>query len=559
MFIPILLTNLFFYQVITKRVYEQKMEDVTLTFKQIQSDFSQVVDEAVGSTTVLYTDVRLYDYLDREYARLADYIAVYDQYLRGLLNKYGPIYHSVYAITLYSDNPTLSYSGGVNNLTDEVKQSDWYQELNRSRYSIPLFIRTPYDGGDTFSVIRLLNYYKAYDKWEKILKIDLNMDTIRHIFSNVTFPGYIYLLDDSGRIQYSTDPGVDWHSGEIIFSSRQLSPDMIVLTESLNNRNYFQNWKIVGVIQEAVLLDEVRKSGRFIFYMAAANLLIPTFIIVLISRSLHARLALIVQYIRKVKNQQFDTIDRHEEYRDEIGEITREFNRMTRQINKLINEVYVASIQKKDLELKKKQAQLNALQSQINPHFIFNALETIRMRSMIKDEAETAEMIANLARILKKSFIWGRDWVTLQEEMDLILSFLEIQQYRFEQQLNYEVDVHPSAYPCLIPNMILLPFVENACLHGIKPSKQGGTIWIKVQVVSGWLQVGIEDNGVGIAPDKLNQIKQSLMADEEMGESVGIKNVFMRLNMHYGQQFNLDIHSQVGQGTAVHLSIPARG
>src|SRR5690606_33078744 len=94
---------------------------------------------------------------------------------------------------------------------------------------------------------------------------------------------------------------------------------------------------------------------------------------------------------------------------DEIGQLTSEFNRMTLQIKSLINDVYVADIQKKNLEIERRRAQLNALQSQINPHFLFNALETIRMRSLIKKENETAKIIHNMAKIFRSSLTWSKD------------------------------------------------------------------------------------------------------------------------------------------------------
>ncbi|MFD1907155.1 sensor histidine kinase [Paenibacillus rhizoplanae] len=102
--------------------------------------------------------------------------------------------------------------------------------------------------------------------------------------------------------------------------------------------------------------------------------------------------------MKSVKDKNFGLIPYHLE-RDEIGELTVEFNRMSKRIENLINDVYVAEIQKKELELRQRQAQLHALHSQINPHFLFNALETIRMRSMMKGETQTARTIQNMAKI----------------------------------------------------------------------------------------------------------------------------------------------------------------
>lgn len=145
-----------------------------------------------------------------------------------------------------------------------------------------------------------------------------------------------------------------------------------------------------------------------------------------------------------MKHQQFEPI-KQPETSDEIGQLTAEFNRMTLTIHRLINDVYVADIEHKNLELQRRHAQLNALQSQINPHFLFNALETIRMRSLMKDEDETARIIQHMAKIFRNALTWNRDKVSIREELEYVTCFLEIQKYRFGDKLNYTIDLDPEA------------------------------------------------------------------------------------------------------------------
>src|SRR5699024_7083208 len=150
------------------------------------------------------------------------------------------------------------------------------------------------------------------------------------------------------------------------------------------------------------------------------------------------------------------------------------------------------------LQLQKQQAQLSALQSQINPHFLFNTLETIRMRSLIKNETETAHIIQNMAKMLRNSITWGKDWVTIEEEVNIIQSFLEIQQYRFDEKLSYEIKIEPTSRLATIPNISILPFVENASIHGIEPKKGRGNIHIEIdKTMEKQLLIEIIDDGVG--------------------------------------------------------------
>src|SRR5690606_22873916 len=241
----------------------------------------------------------------------------------------------------------------------------------------------------------------------------------------------------------------------------------------------------------------------FVLYLAIPNVVVPTLIILWITRSLHVRIVRILKHMKRVKNHVFETI-RDAETKDEIGQLTTEFNRMTLQIERLIRDVYMADIAKKGLELKSSQAELHALQSQVNPHFLFNALETIRMRSLMKQEDETARIIHNMAKIFRKSLQWGKDRVPVKDEMDLVVCFLEIQKYRFGDKLNYRLDIDKEAEKSLLPKMTLQPLVENASIHGIEPLKQAGTIWVSVKQTNVGLVCTVRDNGIGMSRERLD-------------------------------------------------------
>lgn len=555
-FLPIVLTNVIFYQVTTNNVKKQKMDDLAKVMNQIKSDFQESIVHAVGVSSALYTDSKINEFLDKDYQSSADYIEAYDTQLRGF-NKYTPVFSAIESIQFYSDNNTVVYSGGVNPISSFIAQENWYKELTRKPDSFPLVIKT---GGtyqrDTISIIRELNFFKVYNSTKKIVKIDIDQDMINHIFNNANLEGELYLLNDKDQIEYTTDPMINWRE-EIINIGEISKPDKVIsLEEKYDIDHFLTNWKIVAVLDESQLLDNMSESLYFLFFLAIFNIIVPTAIIIFISQSINLRLNKVLNYMKKMKNQSFETIDGIQ-YKDEIGQLTSEFNRMSRRINELINDVYVANIQKKDLDLQRKQAQISALQSQINPHFLFNALETIRMRSIIKKEDETAKIIQNMAKMLRKSFTWGRDWVTVKEELAVILSFLEIQKYRFDEKLEYILSIDEDAYEEIIPNMILLPFVENASIHGVEHKKEKGVIEIIIKRHADYLICEIKDNGPGIEEVKLHQLLESLKMEEAIGENVGIKNVYYRLKMYYGSDFHFDIKSDLLEGTTISVHLPS--
>lgn len=565
-FIPIVLTNVIFYNVTTNNVKNQRIKDISRAVEQINKEFHAEIEDAVTVSSVFNIDYNLNEILETAYKDPAAYVEAYDSYFRRILNSYTPVYTSVQNIKIYVENPTMLHSGGIGYLSDKVKQSDWFNILEGRKSAHPIFIRTQQEDlysnkdaiRDTFSVIREMNFYDSNNKWRKFLKIDLKTNSIEQIFQNLNLQGYIYLVNDKDQVEYTTDPKVDWRKAEVAFQSLEFTSDVIEINAENSYVSYLEGWKIIGTISEEEVLRDVRQSREFVIGLASVNIIIPTLIILFITRSMNVRLVQILRHMKKVKNQNFDTI-KQTEYLDEIGQLTSEFNRMTIQVKSLIDDVYVADIQTKSLELERRKAQLNALQSQINPHFLFNALETIRMRSLIKDETETARIIHNMAKIFRTSLTWGKDRVAVSEEMEFIVCFLEIQKYRFEDRLSYQIYIDPSASVCTIPKMMFLPFVENASIHGIEPLKSGGRIDVRIEREADELVFAIRDNGIGMEAEKVKQFYGYLESEEEIGERIGVQNVIYRLKLIYGDRFQLLIESEPMQGTYINLRIPVNG
>ncbi|MDI4647807.1 sensor histidine kinase [Cohnella hashimotonis] len=555
-FIPVVLTNVIFYNITTNNVKKQKMRDISLAIEQIRNDFMTQVNVAVGISAVIYNDALLIEYMDKNYDVPSDYVYNYQTYIISMLNKYSPVYEAIQRITLYSDNDTLIYGGQVEPVMASTREQPWYRLVRDSALSAPIVLRTTSDypgaTGDMLSVVRKIADTEAAEPWEKYMKIDLHPEAIKEIFHNVTLEGDLYLLQGN-EIQYTTNPEVDL-AQTADFAATPVSKDTIVIDEDFKGVPYLSDWRIVGRFKESAVLEEVRKSKYFVLYLAIPNVLLPTLIIIWFSRSLNARLVRILKHMKKVKNHTFETIAR-QDAQDEIGQLTAEFNRMTLQIKSLIHDVYIADIQKKELLIKRNQSQLHALQSQINPHFLFNSLETIRMRSLMKKEEETARIIHSMAKIFRKSLTWGKDWVTIRDELDLVACFLDIQKYRFGDKLDYRIEADESVLGLMIPKMTLQPLVENASIHGIEKLKEGGLIRIAVAKTAEGLVCTVQDNGAGIPPDRLASILSELEQSEEMGESVGIKNVYYRLKLYYKDKFGFEVSSKEGEGTTFRLVV----
>jgi two-component system, LytTR family, sensor kinase len=192
-------------------------------------------------------------------------------------------------------------------------------------------------------------------------------------------------------------------------------------------------------------------------------------------------------------------------------------------------------------------ARMDALTSQINPHFLFNTLNTVS--SLIRYDPDTARgVVIKLSNILRRLLRKHETFVALQEELDFIDDYLDIEVARFgRDNLVIHKQVNEDTLDCFVPSMLLQPIVENALKHGLAAKIGGGALTIRTELQDGRLIVAIEDNGVGISKERMAQVFE---------DGIGISNVHERLRVLYGADFRMDISSQEGEGTRIRIEIP---
>lgn len=199
-------------------------------------------------------------------------------------------------------------------------------------------------------------------------------------------------------------------------------------------------------------------------------------------------------------------------------------------------------------------AELRALQAQINPHFLFNALNTIS--TFVRTKPDSArDLLHHLSDFFRKNLHGGKEMVTLHEEINHVQDYLAIEKARFGEKLNVTIDLPPEILQVTVPSLILQPLVENAVRHGIASSRKGGSICINGKKVKGNMLIVVSDDGVGITPEKLKELLIKEVSSE-IGAGIGLRNVHERLLNLYGKDYPLKIESQPNKGTKVSLRIP---
>lgn len=200
------------------------------------------------------------------------------------------------------------------------------------------------------------------------------------------------------------------------------------------------------------------------------------------------------------------------------------------------------------LEARLAETELKALREQLRPHFLFNTLNTIAVLVRENKNDEAVNLIARLSTLLRMSLDQTRvHEVTLRQEMDFIGRYIEIQQARFSDRLQVDIEIEEAALEARIPNLLLQPLVENAILHGIAPKSEPGRVTIRGRVEAGRLHLEVQDDGAGIND-----------GTRRAREGIGLTNTRERLARLYGAQGQLSLRSTSGRGVAVHVILPLR-
>lgn len=241
----------------------------------------------------------------------------------------------------------------------------------------------------------------------------------------------------------------------------------------------------------------------------------------------------------------------------ELAAIGQEFTDMMTDISELNRRIFQTSTTLYEAKIQKQEAEISYLRSQVNPHFLYNTLEVIRRMALERGASEISEITMDIAKIFRYS-TKGEPLVCLKEELQILEAYIHIQQSRFQKKLEVIYHFPEETLRLKVIKMLLQPLVENAIFHGLETKNGIGTLFIGARIQEGRLIISIRDDGVGIPPDKLEQIHKELHSDVyDTSRHVGIINTHARIQLQYGKEYGLQIESSQDEGTYITLSLPA--
>ena len=321
-----------------------------------------------------------------------------------------------------------------------------------------------------------------------------------------------------------------------------------LITEEIQEYVYYEALELEKV-KEAIQAD-INNMLSVSLIILVVVLVITWTLVIVISDSISKPLQHLCELTKQVGSGDF-SMQKINGSGDEVATLESSFNTMVGKIEELVANVRCEQVNLRRTELK-------LLQAQINPHFLYNTLDTIIWMAEDGQSEEVVEIVGALSDFFRVSLSKGRDYITLKEEESHVKSYLQIQQFRYADILEYEIDIPEELGEYNILKLTLQPIVENAIYHGVKQKRGKSKIMIHGSYKENHILLTVEDNGIGIQEEKLKQIRLHLEKEnpEITDRGFGLANVNARIRLNYGKEYGLSIDSTYGAGTKVSMILP---
>lgn len=552
--IPLVLTDSIILYILYDAEKKEQLHESENLANAVRYNLEYTFEEVVKEMNDIYVDSEINSFLNEEYKNGYEFYAASVELSRKTsLNMSGG--YDISNVVIYADNDTIINGGHFYRLS-EAENTEWYRKYLESGKNLT-FVSYYVGKSDMsalsmrrISLVRRLDYYKK-DSCEKVLRVDLDYNRIVRELAQISYENNIYVCQGD-RVLFSNGG----HSGSQEDFHRLTGEEPVACKRSLDL--YGQEIDVLVLKPQNSVFQQLEKHIPLIVFLVVANLLLPVIMVSMVNKSFTQRLWELEAAFDQIQGGTLQGIA-NVRGKDEIGILMQNYNRMVKRMNDLIQRVYKDRLERQEIDLARQNAELLAPHSQINPHFLFNVLESIRMRSLIQGEEVTAGMIEKLAILERQNINWASDHVRLEEEMSFVGAYLELQQYRFGSRARYEIDLPEDCADYYIPKLTLTTFVENACVHGME--KKASTCWIYVRVYlrGSLLYIEIEDTGSGMEEETVQKMNESMrncsIDDIKENKHVGIINACLRLKMISEGNVKFFLESEPGVGTFMTIRV----
>lgn len=560
--LPFMIVGLFVVHEFRQTALTRATEQSESTVERVKSRVQEMLGVPMLLSNQLSVDTDMEDIATTRYQNVFQVVDAYWSYTK--FKVFLDFNSEITRVKVYADNPTLIDNWEFTPLDAKTQQTFWYQAAiaQTGRLGWYYFPNESRSSTSMLSLVRSVYFQKT--RSVGLLQVDVNTNELNAIMAQEE--PEIALADEHGVVVASNRPGMigkklnelDW--GEQIASLEPGKYELAVggvssqvIVDALKPENSYNGLKVVSVFPVESIMKEANRISTIGFQIMSVVFVVSLVLIYSICTVLTNRLLKFSKQINKVSMGNFNT-ELTVDGSDEIGQIKRQFNQMVGSIRELVDEVQSSHEQTRELERKQNEIKLKMLASQINPHFLYNALESIRMKAHLKGEKEISQTVKMLGKLMRKNLELTGKEIALAEEFEILRCYLEIQKFRHEDRLDYELHLDPSVERASLLPLLIQPLVENSVVHGLERAVEGGTVVVRAYPEDELLRVVVEDDGIGMSAAKREDVLRSLASQE--ADRIGLHNIQHRLVMTYGERSGLTIESEEHRGTRISFCIP---
>lgn len=556
--LPIVGTGLFINYTTTQSFINQSQLLMKQSLIQKREIINYKIDSIERTSIYITQNPQIIRYLDipfeNNYRSYENYYFTFCPLFESYIMQNQYIYNTI----LYVENTTFPDAwNGIYHM-DRIKENERFRMLLEEDKKMEMWYPI-HDSQDSkekvFSFARKLISFSEM-KVIGILEIEITEKLLfKDLYKDKKLVEYYLVLDDKGNVITTNLPSSFLNSLKVRRLLTQAKENVIDGVLEFENQRFIASTvpisrigcSLVGISPLTTFMADNGDYRTMILVVIAISLILFGTIIHLVANRLTKRLKILVKALKSMRNDNINVkipVVSH----DEIGELAVSFNLMTDRIYELIERVYKAQIMEKEYELK-------ALEAHINPHFLYNSLSTISWMA----RKINAENIDNMAFLLSKFYRLvlskGNSVITVQDEINHLKAYVEIERTRFGDSFQVIYDVDPESLDCKMIKIILQPIVENSIKHGLAAKDYRGTIIVRVKQDREYLYLTVIDDGIGMD----SQVLESLNRGEDLINSesgYGIRNIRERIKAVYGERGHIKILSRPGVGCTVNITIP---
>jgi two-component system sensor histidine kinase YesM len=532
------------YTLYFNSVTNQATTQMDATSNQVLKNYESYFDSVVSvSDSILST------YNSTDETNKKDTISTYFDTIKSVKTE-------ILDMSLYkaSDGSIISSDSG-SSPSNVGTSTDWFIKATSNKLISNFTLDSSASEGEHRFVFSRFASYDKDESYDAVLKVEYDFSRIVDTVSQVSLgeAGRFTIFDKNYNIVYSSNSNA-------INEEISLIKELVIGTSniSLDGHNFHlyaatisnTTWRVAILMNTDSMAATISQFAWIISDIGVGLIIIFMVVLIIIANSITNPIRRLQKEMAEIESLNYDgSLQSEVEGTKEVVELNKSFNSMMGRIKELMQSI----VEEKEEQRK---SELKALQNQINPHFLYNTLDSV-IALIDKGENEQAEkMIVALSKFFRISISKGHNVIPLTNEIEHAKYYLLIQKMRFGDTFSYDISVEPGLENYYVVKLILQPIVENSIGHGLKEGEEGH-INIKAYIQDKFIRFDVSDDGYGMTPSKVEELQKSLI-DNTVYKGVGLKNVFQRLRIYYGNEANVLIHSEEDVGTTISILIPKK-